>query len=65
MCMTGDKEMLTTKNGAKNIGNALIHLADLLTDNDEEVAADEILENLTGQFISEEEAGEIKNYLST
>lgn len=54
-----------TKNGAKNIGDALINLADLLTNFDEEVTPDEILEDITGKSISEEDAGEVNQYLAT
>jgi len=54
-----------TKDGAKNIGDSLINLADLLTNFDDEVTADEILGNISGVLISEEDAGLISDYLSS
>jgi len=53
-----------TRNMAKQIGDNLIELAELLSDDVCEVTADEILENIESRSICEEDAGEIKRYLS-
>ena len=55
------------RDSIKRIGDNLIDLAELLTDGDVDciITADELLENITGRSISEEEAGDIKVYLSS
>lgn len=56
-----------TNNDVKQAGDKLIELAELLTDGDTHymITADELLENITGRSISEEQAGQIKVYLNT
>ncbi len=52
-----------TNNNAKQAGQCLIDLAEILTDDDCVINAGELLENITGHSISEEDAGDIKEYL--
>lgn len=56
---------MMTRNEAKQVGEYLIDIAELLSDTECPITADELLENITGRSISEEDAGEIKEYLSS
>ena len=54
-----------TNNDIKQIGESLMTLAEHLTDIDCEITANEILDELSGRLICEEEASEVRTYLST
>ena len=49
----------------ENTGEAMMRLAEYLSDEHCEITADEILDELTGRLICEEDAGEVRVYLST
>ncbi len=53
------------KGKVNEIGDTLMELAELVSEDDCEITADELLENITGRAITVEDAGGIAAYLST
>ncbi len=51
------------KDRAKQISEALIVLAELLTEDDFEITASDLLENIVCRSIDEEDAEEVERYL--
>ena len=54
-----------TRNDIKDAGENLMALAEIFSCEEVEIIADEILEELSGRIICEEDACDIKAYLST
>ena len=50
---------------AEKVGQALIELAELMTVEDAEMTADELVNAMEGRVMAAEEAGCVREYLST